>query len=257
MAEWKGLTQEITNTPDAFRGNTLPSGTPYSLGAILQQQAASLFELMTENKGLYIEDMLRKFIIPHLKTKMDTTDEIVAILDAEGIAEIDAMYVPKAAIKEYHRKAIDLALKGEIIMPFNKSAEEGGIKESMRTLKDRRFFVPSEISTKTWKEVFKDFEWKCTVQVTNEPQDKQALMTTLSTVLQTVASNPMILQNPVAKDILGRILSITGAYSPLNISSGLNDVPPEIQQPSQPMAQTMAQPLPTNVNTNAGASTNY
>src|SRR3990167_6481442 len=40
---WMINGKDITSTPDALRGNTLPSGTPYSLGAYLGEQGSSLF----------------------------------------------------------------------------------------------------------------------------------------------------------------------------------------------------------------------
>src|SRR3990167_6633659 len=82
---------------DAMRGTTLPSGTPYSLGAYLGGQASSLFEQMTENKGLALEEMLRKHIIHDLKKKLDNSDEIAATLEDHDLTQIDSMYVPMAA----------------------------------------------------------------------------------------------------------------------------------------------------------------
>ena len=82
---WNVLAQNITSTPDAIRGNTMPSGTPYSLAAFSGAQANSLFEIMTENKGLALEDMLTTFVIPNLKKSLKNKDEVVAILDDAGI----------------------------------------------------------------------------------------------------------------------------------------------------------------------------
>lgn len=219
---WKQLAQDITSTPDAYRGNTLPSGTPYSLGAILQQQAGSLFELMTENKGLYLEDMMREFVIPFIKTKMDTSDEIATILDEKGVTEIDSMYVPREAIKRYNKDAVDMIIKSkgqEVPSPYQADLAQSQVKQELSTLGNMRFLKPSEIPTKTWKSLLKDLEWKVKVVVTNEPVDKQAVLQTLSTVLQSIASNPAILQDPTAKMIFGKILQQTAVISPIELST--------------------------------------
>ena len=42
-------------------------------------------------------------------------------------------------------------------------------------------------------------------------------MTTLTTVLQTIATNPMVLQNPTAKIIFNKILETAGSFSPVQI----------------------------------------
>lgn len=227
--QWRALAQELSSTPDAIRGNTLPSGTPYSLGAILQQQANSLFEIMTENKGLYLEDMLREYIIPFLKKQMDNSDEIVAILDSQGISEIDSMYVPAEAVRRYNKKTtqkmfenVETLISGgepDPLDPFNKQQEEAQVKEGLAPLGNKRFFKPSDVPSKTWKTVLKDLEWNVIVEVTNENTDKQAVLQTLSTTLQTIASNPMILQDPNAKMLFGKILTETSVVSPMELST--------------------------------------
>lgn len=232
--QWVNLSREITSTPDAMRGNTMPSGTPYSLGAMLGQQAGSLFELMTENKGLAIEDMLREFVIPFLKSKMDTSEEIVATLDEQGIKQLDQMYVPREAIRRFNKRAVSKVLNGELLSPYNSSVEEGEVQQELSMLGNVRFFKPDEIETKTWKEVLKDLEWKVKVQVTNEIQDKQVVLQTLSTVLQSIASNPAILQDPNAKMLFSKILSVTGAVSPLELVSAQQ---PPVQSVSPQMGQ--------------------
>ena len=216
------LGKEVTSTPDALRGNTMPSGTPYSLGALLQQESASLFELMTENKALALEQMMRVFVIPFLKTKMNTSKEIASILDENDIKQIDAMYVPKEAVRRYNEKAIEDILDGKIASPYIKSIVEEKIAGEMAPQGNTRFFKPSDISTKMWQDLLKDFEWTVRVEITNEAHDKQAVLATLSTVFQTIASNPMVLQDPTAKTLFGKIVNISGAISPLELTSMSN-----------------------------------
>lgn len=224
--DWQNLAGEITSTPDAIKGQTLPSGTPYSLGAYLGAQANSLFELMTENKGLLLEDMMRQYIIPYIKTKMDTKEEITGILDDEQITEIDAMYVPREAASRYNEEFKKELLAGNVPSPYQKDVAEGQIRQELAPLGNKRFFKTSEIEEKTWKEALKDLEMKVNVEVTNESVDKQAMLTTLSSLLQTIAGNPAILQDPNAKLLFSRILSETGAISPLALASSVNTPAP-------------------------------
>jgi hypothetical protein len=227
--QWKNLVSDLTSTPDAFRGNPLPSGTPYSSIALQASQAGSLFELMTENKGLAVEDMVREFVLPFQKTKMDNSDEISAILDSRGIAEIDAMYVPREAIKRYNKEAVDEVIrsKGEsIISPYDKQQGQAQVSQQLAELGNRRHFKPSEISTKTWKTLLKDFEARVKVECTNENNDKNAVLQTLSTVFQTIAGNPMILQDSNAKMVFNKILNTTGTISPIELSTKSNSVAP-------------------------------
>lgn len=223
--EWERLSQNLTSTPDALRGTTLPSGTPYALGAYLGAQANSLFEIMTENKGLAIEDMLRAHVLPFIKKKLDTKDEIMAILDAQGIAEIDSIYVPKEAVRRFNKRTKEQmmqALKDDnapLPSPFQPDVEEQAVKDEMSKLGDKRFFTPDELNEKTWKEALSGLAMNVTVEVTNENTDKGAVLQTLSTVLQTIASNPLILQDPNAKMVFSEILTETGRISPLQLAT--------------------------------------
>jgi hypothetical protein len=224
---WKSLGQEINSTPDAARGVTPPSGTALGTVQIVTAQGLSLFEQMTENKGLYIEDMLREFVIPFLKKQMDNKDEVVAILSSEQIDELDLMYLPAQARKNYNKKttqkmfeSVETLISGgepEPLDPFNEEQEQAEIKQGMAPLGNKRSFKPDELDQKTWKEALKDFEWEVVVEVTNETSDKQAVLTTLSGILQTIAGNPQMLQDPNARMILNALLTETGRISPLQL----------------------------------------
>jgi hypothetical protein len=110
------------------------------------------------------------------------------------------------------------------------------MKEQLgNVLGNQRFFKPSEIPDQTWKELLKDFEMKVTVEVTNENTDKMAVMQTLSSLFQTLASNPMVLQDPNAKMLFSQILTETGRISPLQLSTAA-------VQPMAPAAPTTGSP---------------
>lgn len=252
-ARWELLGQNATSTPDAIRGNTLPSGTPYSLGALQTQNAGSLFEIMTENKGLAIEDFMREFVILQLKKSLKNKDEIVGILDDAAIQEIDAMYIPQEAIKRHKQAIKDYllnpdALNQPVPSPYNPAMMEQGVQQSLAQFGNKRFFKPDELDEKQWDELFSDFEWdNIRVEVTNENVDKQAVLTTLATVLQTIAANPMALQDPNIRMVLSQIMTETGKISPLQFTTPAQSVP-------QP--QPSAQPASTGSDLTALAKTN-
>jgi hypothetical protein len=218
---WQTIAQEITSTPDAIRGNTMPSGTPFSLAAYSGGQANSLFEMMTENKGLSIEDMMRTHILPHLKKRMDTADEIVATLDENMITELDAMYVPREAMRRYNEEAKKQMIEGSIPSPYQADVMQGQVREEMATLGNKRFFKPDEIEETTWKQALKDFEMKAVVEVTNENNDKQAVLQTLATLYTATAATDPVKANV----ILARILTETGVFSPIQMNMARNTAP--------------------------------
>lgn len=236
--EWRGQAKEITSTPDAISGNTMPSGTAYRQVAILNQESHSLFELMTENKGLSIEDMMREYIIPFIKTKLDTTDEIVAVLDSNGIKQLDTWYIGSEAIKKVNAKVLESVLSGQMVSPEEQAQmfkqETDKLQTQLSSMGNTRFIKPSELDDKTWKDIFKNFEWEVEVEVTGEASDKAAMLESLTTILQTIAQNPQIMENPTFKTVWGKTLEISGAMSPIELSQTMNT--------PQPTAQTVATP---------------
>jgi hypothetical protein len=220
---WRMVSTELTSTPDAIRGNTLPSGTPYSLAAYQGAQANSLFEIMTENKGLALIEMIKQYVIPHIKKKLKNKDEVVAILDSAGVREIDALYIPKAAAKNFNRKAVEGVISAletgdmsSVPSPYQKDIEESKVMQEMAQYGNKRFFTPDEYGDVDWDEVFKDFEWdSLRIEVTNEQADKQATLQTLASLYTATAQ-----VDPVAANvILGKVLTETGVVSPLEVSS--------------------------------------
>lgn len=245
-SQWQVLAKEITSTPDAITGNTMPSGTAYRQVAILNQESHSLFEIMTENKGLAVEDMMRKYVIPYLKKQMDTSDEISATLDSHGVKQIDTMYITSEAIRRHNAKAAFEALNGLPVQGLDVEAEKANISNEMASQGSQRFIKPSDIPTKTWKEIFKNLEWDVEVEVTDEQSDKEAVMTTLTTVLQTIATNPAVLQDQNMRMLFNKILEATGAVSAVELSqvpqppvNQGNVVPQQQQQPNQDIAGIM------------------
>ena len=237
--EWQNQAKEITSTPDSISGDTMPSGTAYRQVAILNQESHSLFEIMTENKGLAIEEMMRKYILPFLKKKMDTAEEITATLDAQGITEFDSMYVPSEAIKFKNRQTKKDILSGRLVGNMEMSNIENMIRSGLTQQGNTRSIKPSDIPSKTWKEFFKDLEWEVEVEVTNEQSNKEVILTTLTTVLQTIAANPLVLQDPNFKMLFGKILETTGAVSAIEIAQMGS------QQPSNvPSVETKPKPRP-------------
>jgi hypothetical protein len=242
MDMWKGLASEINGVSESMLGNVAPSGTAWRQVEALLQESHSLFELMTENKGLCIEQMLRRFVIPFLKKQMDTSEEIAATLEAHAISKLDAMYIPSEAARRFNRKAVQDVIKAletgddtAIPSPYQAADEEGAVKKELAPLGNQRFFKPSEIEDVEWKSVLKDLEWDVEVNITGEAVDKQTVLTTLSTALQAVV-NPAYANNPQAQLVVSKILNATGVISPLEISA--------LPAPQAPPVGADGQPLP-------------
>lgn len=241
--QWKALGNEITGTPESLMGANPPSGTAWRQTQALLNEAHSLFEIMTENKGLHIEEMMREYIIPHLKKKMDTTDEIVADLDDEGIAEFDSLFIPAEAVRFANEKIKNVVLSGQVADAPDLQNIEGQIKQAISKTGSKRYLKPSDLPDKTWKEVIDDLEWEVEVDITQESTDTQAVLATLTTVLQTIAGNPGVLQDPTMRMVFNAILKESAGFSPLQLQANSGQAPAPVPGAAQPpMAQNPALP---------------
>ena len=218
-AEWKALGNEITGISEAMLGAAPKSGTAWRQTEAILQENHDLFELMTENKGLHIQDMMTDFILPYLKKQLRNKDEIMGTLEDHDIKAIDSAFIKVQTEKVIRNEVKESLLRGELGVGLDVEATKEGIQKQLDEMGNQRSFVPDEIGQLEWNEYFKDMEWDIEVDVTGEAKDNQSNLTTLSTVLQTIAGNPLLLQDPNAKLIFNKILSMTGAISPLEIQS--------------------------------------
>ena len=221
-AMWKAQGQEIVSTPDALLGNNAPSGTAWRQIEALQQEAHSLFEQMTENKGLYIEEMMRRFILPFIKKKLDTSEEVATVLSSHGIDKIQEMYINTEAINRSNRKNIKAILETPITdnpATTTPEAETLAIKKELSVQGEQRFLKPSEVSSKTWKELFKDFEMEVEVDVTGEASNTQADMATLNTAFQTLVAMQGRPMTPEERFFYDKILEKAGSVSPVELAA--------------------------------------
>jgi hypothetical protein len=238
--DWQNQASEVSSTPDSLRGVTPPSGTALGTVQITTQQGLSLFELMTENKGLALEDIWRTFVIPSIKKQLDTKEEIVATLDSMSIKQIDSLYIPNEAKRRYNEIAIEkviVALEtddmSQVPAQFDSASAERGVTDDMQSLGDTRYFKPDELDEKTWKEVFSDFEWDVEIEITNEQSDKQALLANLNFTLGTLASLGDV-EN--ARLVLNKVLEETDIFSPMELASISQAPTPAQQQVEAPVA---------------------
>lgn len=234
--DWQAVANQINGIADAMV-EAPTAGTAWRSMQAQLQEAHSLFEIMTENKGNALKEILTTYIIPYFKKQLDNADEISGLLDEMDIKEIDSRYLPNEVIRRVNNKIKDTVLSGQIYDTGNQPNDIATAQQDiMSKLKgNQRFITPSEVKGSTWKKLFEDLEWILDYDITGESKDVQGALATLGTALQTIAPNPMILQDPNVKMIFNRILALSGTVSPLEIQ---NTQAQSMQPPTQPNQQT-------------------
>lgn len=214
--EWKALGSELNGISEAMLGIAPKSGTAWRQTEALLQESYSLFEIMTENKGLHIEQMLRRYILPFLLKKMSNDKQIMATLDMHGIKEIEAKYIKNESAREANRMNKEKILSGQISENISASSVEPMIKEKLNEQGNQRFFKPSEVS---WKKEFENINIdEIEVEITGESSDTQSMLTTIDKAL-TIIANPAYSQNKQAQYLVNKALTKSGFLSPVELSS--------------------------------------
>jgi len=241
--QWKNNSREIVGISEAMTGQAPKSGTAWRQTQAVLTENHSLFEEMKETKALYLEDAYREYIIPFLKKKFDSKEEIAQILDENDIERIDMRYIKNRAVNESNELIIKRALRGYITTDEEQAQLEDiradEIEEMLKRQDNNRFFKPSRVSEKTWKEQFKGLEATAVVDIVGEQENVQEALATLNTVFTTVASNPEALDNPEISSLFNRILNKAGSISPLEVPKKDRSSAPRPQQPEQPGAASM------------------
>ena len=217
--DWQGQANKTAGISEAMMGEQ-KSGTAWRQTEALLQESHSLFELMTENKGLALEEIIKIYYIPFIKKNLNTTDEISATLSDYGVKEIERIYIKSKSIEESNNKNIEMMLSSDPTQPLEFTSPEQEatkIKEDLSSTGATRFIKPSEIPSYTWKELFKDLEWEIEIDVTGEQRDVQSAMTTLSTLYAQLVNNPN--EAETARIVRNKILELTGTISPIELQT--------------------------------------
>jgi len=221
--QWRGLAQDISGGTDLMLGKPMPSSTTLGETRIAQAEAHSNFAMMTENKGLYLEAILRKYVIPYIKKQLKSKDEIVASLTEAGVERISSMYAKKEATKRTNNQLIENVLNGEDITPeLQESLMQGNMKavgEEIQQDGGEIFLKPSEIESKTWADIFKDLEWEVECNPTGEDKDKQAVISTLTEVFKIIVGMQGRPMTPQEKFVFNKMLTEVGdIISPIEMA---------------------------------------
>lgn len=196
-------------TFEIVTGESLPTNTPFRLGALQSSSAGKIFDFIRENIGLFLEDVCNSWISPAF-TKMMTREHILEIAGTvDDIQRFDDALVKHLLYKEYKKYVLassSLPTPEEVEL-FKRSVLEQ-ISSGQRKVKME-------------KEFFGDMKYNISWNPTGEDRNKAAKMETLTNLIQILASNPQALQNPTFAKVLSMALEESGGVSPIQLASVL------------------------------------
>jgi hypothetical protein len=227
--EWNTQAERVSSTPAALTGEDMPSGQPFRLAALLNQEAGSMFVYRQQEAGIFITEIYQDWILPFLVRKIRQDKELVAELERDELESVANALAQHEAFKMAKQKI----LSGEIVTPEQMNTVFETVKASHLSSGTRRTFSLIE-------DMFKDWEGKIEVITTGEQKNKAVMLETLFNIFQVVAKNPGVLQDPVLRRLFNQIVEAAG-YSPLLLDG------PNGPAANQPIQQPTGAELPSEI----------
>lgn len=122
IADWNRnieLANQLANSYEVVTGESLPSGTPFRLGAMLNQNANKLFDFLREKLSLALEELFNDWIIPEIMKELRRKE----VLDLTG---------SESHLKEYNEMLVNAWYINNLLLFPPHSTEQG---EMLRNLK--------------------------------------------------------------------------------------------------------------------------
>jgi hypothetical protein len=215
ITQFQNEYNRISSTFDANTGEQPPSGTPLGQTQILNQVANSPFQYQQEVWGIFLNEILNDWVLPHLKKRILKDHNLVSDFSEEELDMIDN----DIASMHANNAVVEKILAEEIVQEGEPQAMYEAAKKGLtRYGKKREIKIPKG---------YLDIEGKITANITGELKNKGAILQSLDSVFKTVIStfNPQTgqyaaLQDPVLKKVFAQIVEMSGVpFSSVQLSS--------------------------------------
>ena len=162
--------RQVTGAFEAVTGETLPSSTTATIGAIQNRNATSQFSLIKKGIGMFLERVTERQFMPIIFKNLKRSD--VVQYYPEHLESYDKLVVA-TMMYEAVKKIDD---EGGFVDPIQVAMEEAAALEKLQGMGDQRFVEVLDSLEVT--------DYYVDVQVTNEDYDTGVMVQNLLTALQ-------------------------------------------------------------------------
>jgi hypothetical protein len=209
-------TRDLSSAHEIVTGESLPSRTPFRLGAMQLQQASKIFEFIKENMSIFLQEVFEEWIIPRFEKEIDK-DFVFEVYDAKTLRSVFETDVNRRINEATKRIVLETG-------SFPPKEEIDILKEALMADADKPKFV------EILKGYFKDFNKTLFIDITGEQHNTAQEVETMSNMLQLMAQNPQIMQDEQLRSFLLGIAEKTGIDPSILPSSQGSAVQPALNQ---------------------------
>jgi hypothetical protein len=234
VADWNRIVQianDLANSREIVMGATMPSGTSFRMGAMLNANANKLFEFIREKLAITFTDVFHDWILPELLKDLKAKD----IMKITGDPSLMDRFYDVLANTWYIDNLPSLP-------PHGPDAQQFLIEQEKERLQQR-----GDLFIQLSQEIWADFEPSVSVNITGENVNLEGDLETLSTFIA-------LEQDPVrrtaliemAMDKKGIDVGSLPKSLPQQLMPPATNGPAASPSPTSPAPQNVPSPQPTN-----------
>lgn len=165
IADWNRLMQladKLANSFEVITGETLPSGTPFSLGNLMNINANKLFDFIREKLSIAFQEVIEDWILPDILRQLKSEKIIKLMADNDGydyyltllvndwyIRNLLALlpHTPEIAINLKNQKIEELKKKKELLVKLEKEMWDNFKPRAKVVITGENYNLISELET--------------------------------------------------------------------------------------------------------------
>lgn len=218
----------LTFSRDVVSGENAPSSATLGAVQIQTQQTTAVFDYKKENIGMFLGEFIKDLVFPQIEKELNREHVFRLTGSFEELQKLRNNY----ATRYSNSRIIEAVLQGADVTPeLQAGFKELAIKE-LQAMGDK-------IWTEVQKDFFRDLDYEVDIVSTGENKNIYAQINNGNAILQALAADPTILQDPAKKQVLFKVMSAMGWH--VSELEQLDAQPPMPIQPDQ-MEQPKMQP---------------
>lgn len=186
-----------TFSADQLGGEAQNSSSTLGAVKLQAQTSASVFDYMKEDYGIFLNEFVNDLVMPDLEKEITQEHAFRYSGDIQEMAKIR-----DRAVQGYIREEI---LAGRMPIPTQQQYQALVQEWTARYQK-----AASHLWILIEKDFFKNLDYELSLEITGEGRDVQAWLSNLMTVFKLISANPLLMQNPVLKRVLYKMLTAMG-----------------------------------------------
>lgn len=226
----------LTFSRDVVSGENAPSSATLGAVQIQTQQTTAVFDYKKENIGLFLGEFIKDLVFPQIEKELNREHVFRLTGSFSELAKLRNNY----ATNYSNRKIVEAVLQGADVTP---EIQQGFKEIALRDIAT----MGDKIWTDVEKDFFKNLDYEVDIVSTGENKNIYAQINNGNAILQALAADPTILQDPAKKKVLFKVMSAMGWHqseleeidnSPLPVQNQLLDNQQPNGQGQQPNGGT-------------------